>query len=218
MLTVLSRTAATLFATFAFLGAVPAHSDEALDVERLFHAFSACDGSFFREIQAQRMAFSTVSDLKTKADVAWPRVEDRAQDATGVQIFRRPLQLGPVDLYAYVDTVTDLGELGMYYNWGFVSSQSPEAVAGAIVRRAQGGERLREVAGTYARLDVWVYDKWIAVGDPASMAGQPAGSGLERVLLIEATDTPRPGSTLIACSLQGKLSRPLLRTFRPDIE
>ncbi|MBN2978319.1 hypothetical protein [Pseudomonas lactucae] len=206
-----SSTSALLLAAALLLPTI-AHADDAARVDTL-KAFARCDASFFSSLNAHRDAWLAYAPLKQQKDFSWIAVVNRA-DHKANQV---PVSAPPVaglKLLSYADEVSDLGQLGLYYYWGFVVQGNVDEVAQRLAPLLDQPARLQKGDGDYTRSDLKVGDRWQAIKPQPGKA--PGLRHVERVLIVEP-EGKQGTHTRISCSLQGGVDAALLAWLRPDI-
>lgn len=183
--------------------------------ERLIASLSLCDGSFFPLLMAHR------EDLKAQAPVE-PRgrsgtwaVENVAEPDESRIFFGAPLKIGGLDIIGYFDEVIAIPD-GVAVSWGFMLATSlPEAEA-SLRPWLWDAARLRPDEGYFVRSEVWRHAQPSAGwSKETTEPGLPKPGTVERVFLIETVEGDA-SFVRAGCSLQGSVSRGLLRQIRPE--
>ncbi|MFV9647095.1 hypothetical protein ACI51W_21785 [Pseudomonas marginalis] len=205
-------TAAALLLASALLPSI-AHADDAALTDTL-KAFTRCDATFFSRLNSHRDAWQAYAPLKQDKDFAWIAVVNRAdRKANAVPVSTPPI--AGLKLLSYADEATDLGNLGLYYYWGFVVQGNIDEVAQRLAPLLDQPARLQKGDGAYIRSELKVGDRWQAIKPRPGTA--PGTREVERVLLVEPEGSDGTQSR-ISCSLQGGVDAALLAWSRPDIQ
>jgi hypothetical protein len=203
-------TAALLLAS-ALLPSI-AHADDAALTDTL-KAFTRCDATFFSRLNSHRDAWQAYAPLKQEKDFSWIAVVNRAdRKANAVPVSAPPI--AGLKLLSYADEATDLGNLGLYYYWGFVVQGTIDEVAQRLAPLLDQPARLQKTDGAYIRSELKVDDRWQAIKPRPGVA--PGTREVERVLLVEPEGSDGTQSR-VSCSLQGGVDAALLAWLRPDI-
>jgi hypothetical protein len=183
--------------------------------ERLIASLSLCDGSFFPMLMAHRDELQAQAPVEPRArSGTWP-VENVADPEESRVFFSTPLKIGGLDIIGYFDEVIALPD-GIAVSWGFMLATSlPEAEA-TLRPLLWDASRLRPDEGYFVRSEIWRHAQpqagW---SKEATESGLPKPGTVERVFLIETVEGDA-SFVRAGCSLQGSVSRGLLRQIRPE--
>lgn len=168
----------------------------------------SCDAHFFSTLYAQRQALKNTLPLKQdKHHHAW---FVRASENNDISWFTQPITSGKLTLTGWFQRESDLGEMGKYYFWGFVTEQSPAQVIAAMPQTdwKKSGEDY-----VYQPMIMRVGDKaWKNNANEASGIA-PAKDSAEKLAMLGKSE----GKTTLLCSVQGNVSGELLNALRPDL-
>lgn len=207
---------------FAGMSVAPIAQAGTSTPEDLFHTFSACDGTFFEQLKAERETWSRYMHIGTYASVGYPVVPNRLREGQRIQMFDKPIDMGDVELVGYYDESSELDGIGKFSYWGFIANGTVEDTVGKIRPYIVDGERLvKDESG------VWGRSERRYIGDPidqwrketiASNSAPKEGT-VERVLIVEANESlTGNGRVAIECTVQGALTPALLERVRPDLD
>ncbi len=191
---------------------------QAVRTSSLIASLSACDGTFFSAVHEKQKALTKISSIRqASGSASFIEVPDRLRPTGYTTMFSAQYQDEAAKLLGYYDLVSDFGSAGRYYSWGFIVPGSVEQVKNSLMPSIAERHRLRQVAGAYARSDLWKDGEWRA--DDSLVAGElPKAGTVERVFLIQDASRDFPGSTFVGCTLQGSISNTMLAVTRPDID
>ncbi|MDR1461628.1 MAG: hypothetical protein LBI68_00545 [Azoarcus sp.] len=191
--------------------------EHANDFEKTFRDFTTCDARFFRTLNRYAAAWKSVAPMESSGDYSWIKVEGRHEDRNAHVDFTEPPIVAGLELLSFSDDVIDLGNLGLYYTWGFTASGKMKDVVRKLKPLIHGRARLRRDNGLYVRTEVKLPGAGTGWMPIATASGTPAGlSRIERVFMIEP-DEDRENVMHVNCSLQGGVNADILREERPDI-
>lgn len=180
-------------------------------------AFAQCDASFFKLLGKSPSLLGPGVDIAVNGSAASPKVADPLSEIGRVQIFAKPINVAGLRLLAWRNEVSYDTTMGAFLWWGFETEGTTDTVAAAVNRLLEPAQRVQKSPdGNWARAESRRIgdrlDQWRRGGE----AGVVTAKGtVERVLLIEAHDTP--GRTKLYCALQGSVTPPLLDHVRPDL-
>jgi hypothetical protein len=198
------------------LGAASASAQSAV-FEDTFRSFSVCDAGFFKTLQRESKSWSEIAPLDTQAEISRIRVADRTSEQGNHVAFSRPPVVAGLKFTSYFDQVSDLGDMGMYYYWGFLVSGDVDDVAAKLSPLVHASGRLRKGSEEFVRTEVKVPgSRWLPID---TKVGTPAGMlRIERVFSIEPEGEKPTGVVRVSCSLQGGVTGAILKEERPDID
>lgn len=204
----------TLFLAAAVLPSL-AHADDAALTDTL-KAFARCDASFFSSLNTHRDAWQAYAPLKQEKNFTWIAVKNRADRKANLVPVSAPPIAG-LKLLSYTDEVTDLGQLGLYYYWGFIVDGNVDTVAQRLAPLLEHPAWLQKGDGEYTRSELKVGNGWQAIKPQPGKA--PGTRQVERVLIVESEGKQGKQGTQsrVSCSLQGGVNAGLLAQLRPDI-
>lgn len=209
--------ASNAFVAFITFAMVSMSSNAYADVfEETFRNFSSCDAGFFRALNKNADAWKSAAVLKSNGNDSWISVKNRFDEKeNNVEFLEHPKMAG-LTLLSFFDETTDLGDMGLYYYWGFTFEGKLDDVVEKLKPLIFNNERLRAVDGTYVRTEVKILgSRWLPL---ATSANTPTGIGkIERLLLIEPHEERR-NAVRVSCSLQGGINAAVLKEVRPDID
>lgn len=198
------------------LGAASANAQSTV-FEDTFRSFSVCDAGFFKTLQRESKSWSEIVPLDTQGEISRILVADRTSEQGNRVMFNRPPVIAGLNFLSYFDQVSDLGDLGTYYYWGFTVSGDVNDVATKLGPLVHAHNRLRKGGEEFIRTEVKVPgSRWLPIN---TKAGTPAGMlRVERVFSIEPEDDKATGVVRVSCSLQGGVTGAILKEERPDID
>lgn len=183
--------------------------------ERLVASLSRCDGSFFPLLMKHRDELQAQAPVEPRARSGTWAVENVADPDENRVFFSAPLKIGELDIIGYFDEVIAIPG-GIAVSWGFMlASTLPQAEA-ALRPLLWDAARLRPDEGYFVRSEVWRHEQpkagW---SKETTEPGLPKAGTVERVFLIETVEGDA-SFVRAGCSLQGSVSRNLLREIRPE--
>lgn len=183
--------------------------------EQLLSSLSRCDGSFFPLLMMHREALSAHAPVEPRGrSGTWP-VENVAEADENRIFFATPLQIGGLDIIGYFDEVVAIPG-GVAVSWGFMLGTSLPQAEAVLRPLVWDAARLRPDDGYFVRSEVWRYDQpkagW---SKERTEPGLPKPGTVERVFLIETVEGEL-SYVRTGCSLQGMVSRSILRDLRPE--
>jgi hypothetical protein len=200
-----------LICVTSVLGATSVHAQVS---EKSLRALTLCDASFFKQIKLDFVKNPDAVPIKSKGNIGWIQVPDRKKDTNFVD-FKTPMKVADMELVSYYDELTDLAEGGQFYYWGFNINGDVEDVVKKVRPLMKDASRLVEDGGSYARVDVKIGKANWAPTKPVS-GTVPEANKIERILLIEKHEK-RAGLVRLSCSLQGQVTKDVLKALRPDL-
>lgn len=189
-----------------------AHADEAALTDTL-KAFTRCDASFFSSLNTHRDVWQAYAPLKQDKNFTWIAVRDRTDRKADAVPVSAPAIAG-LKLLSYNDEVSDLGQLGLYYYWGFIVDGGVDEVAQRLAALLDQPGALQKGSGEYTRSELKVGNGWQAIKPMPGKA--PGMRNVERVLIVEP-EGKQGTQTRVSCSVQGGVNAGLLAQLRPDI-
>ncbi|APQ12736.1 hypothetical protein BJP27_14940 [Pseudomonas oryzihabitans] len=180
----------------------------------LLAQFSTCDNHSLKFLQDPRFA----SLIPHKGEGASLQLLDgKQQGDTTRWFFAKPVIEDGVVIKGFYQSRMELAG-SEFINWGFYSDQGIEDIAKVLNKEKVGP--LTIAGGVYARPEAWSdeFKAWVPE-DASATNGKLVTQGAERVLLIEPLDPNEgiPAKSMLSCSLQGKLSKEVLASSRPDL-
>lgn len=175
---------------------------------------STCDSRSLNFLQDSR--FATL--IPHKGEGARLQLQDgKQQGDTTRWLFAKPLIENGIAIKGFYQSRMELAG-SEFINWGFYSDQGIEEIAQMLHKERVGPLTL--AGEVYARPEAWSaeHKAWVRE-DPSDTSGKLVTQGAERVLLIEPLDSGEglPAKSMVSCSLQGKLTRDILASSRPDL-
>ncbi|WP_278387808.1 hypothetical protein [Pseudomonas oryzihabitans] len=175
---------------------------------------STCDSHSLSFLQNSR--FATL--IPHEGEGARLQLQDgKQQGDTTRWLFAKPLVENGIALKGFYQSRMELAG-SEFINWGFYSDQGVEEIAQMLGRQKVGPLTL--AGDVYARPESWTPElkTWV-LEDPSDTSGKLVTQGAERVLLIEPLDPGEglPAKSMVSCSLQGKLTKDILASSRPDL-
>lgn len=175
---------------------------------------STCDSYSLSFLQNSR--FATL--IPHEGEGARLQLQDgKQQGDTTRWLFAKPLVENGIALKGFYQSRMELAG-SEFINWGFYSDQGVEEIAQMLGRQKVGPLTL--AGDVYARPESWTPElkTWV-LEDPSDTSGKLVTQGAERVLLIEPLDPGEglPAKSMVSCSLQGKLTKDILASSRPDL-
>jgi hypothetical protein len=203
----------------SLLLATPAWAASAPPSDNVLVDLSRCDRTFFETLRRHSIELASNPHFATGPNYAYFKVADRTNAEHSLRKFSPPLKLGSMDVIGYFDELMNMGENSTFVAWGFLL----RAPIGDVIKTTQSllwdNARLQQDGQIYARSEVWDQAQqetgWQKVVTPG--ASEPQPGTVERVLMIEPYEKD-PALTRFGCSLQGAVTREMLRDARPDIE
>ncbi|RTL18250.1 MAG: hypothetical protein EKK52_15025 [Burkholderiales bacterium] len=185
----------------------------------LMTSLSRCDAGFFQQLAAQRDALRPQAEVRPRAGAASFIVPSLTQEGQKRLMFGQPLRLHGLEIVGYLDELTPIPG-GVDVSWGFLVRGKLTDVATALRDVIWDGQRLRRDAQGdtpyFVRSEIWRHEKaaagWVK---EASVNGPPKPGTVERVFMIETYEDD-PSLVRAGCSLQGDITREMLRDLRPD--
>lgn len=179
-----------------------------------FTQFSQCDAQFFKTLQEQALLFRQAAPLEKQGEYARFKMTGSDGSLQEQIKFTQPITLGNIQLTGYRSDNSNLGPLGVYHFWGFITRGTVGDVAEKIRPFMFDNQRLRQDGKNFVRSEIKVGAYWTP---NYSTSNTPPGlSRVERVFLIELLPED-PDSVFISCSIQGGVDAKLLKEIRPDI-
>jgi hypothetical protein len=203
--------AGLLMVTSAAMGSTSVSGEILADLSR-------CDSRFFSTLVAHANELSSNPAFIIAGPIGRFQVADRYDLKQSVVRFVPPQILGSLESVGYFDEIWSISDHGMMISWGFLLRASVDQVFQATQARIWDRDRLEHPEAVYARSELWVqaqstlgWQKVVTAND------QPPRPGtVERVLLIEPYEADA-SLTRFGCSLQGDVTREMLREHRPDL-
>ncbi len=190
-------------------------SANAQSIEKSFAAFTACNGGFFKTMEAEADAWRMHTGIAANEGVRWIKTSDRnAAGGNVIELKGKPIVAG-LTLTHYLDESSHMGSSGFFYYWGFKVAGTVDNVVEQLKPLIFHSNRLRKDKDVYVRTEVKASDgRWTAV---ATQSGRvPGFLSTERAFLIEQ-DADAPNTVKVLCSLQGDITAEVLQSIRPDI-
>jgi hypothetical protein len=177
-----------------------------------------CDRKFFETLGQQRGELSSNPHFRIARSLGFFDVQDRGDLNHSLRRFDTPTKIGSLDAIGYFDEVLELGDANLFLSWGFLI----RAPAAEVVRSTRAliweNERLRKDQAVHVRSEIWTHSNaekgWVRAATVADQS--PAAGTVERVLLIEPLEDDA-SLTRFGCSLQGAVTREMIRSERPDL-
>lgn len=184
----------------------------------IFADLSQCDNKFFTTLGARADELSTNSYFRSIGPIGYFQVSDRGNQKLSVSRFSPSQKLGSFEVVGYFDEIFSIGNQGQMISWGFLLRAPIEQVVTVTKSLIWESERLKRDGQVYVRSELWAHKKsesgWQKI---TTVGGQaPQAGTVERVLLIEPFEDD-PGLIRFGCSLQGSVTREMLRRLRPDL-
>jgi hypothetical protein len=206
----------SMLATIMFVMGLMSANARADILEDTFRDFSLCDASFFRDLNRNADTLKSMAALESHGDSSWFKVKNRFDEKGNYVDFKNQPKLAGLTLLSYFDETSDLGDMGLYYYWGFTFEGALDDVIQKLRPLISNPERFHFSDGAFARTEVKVLgSRWLPL---TTNSNTPTGNGkIERVFLIEAHET-RKNAVRVSCSLQGGVTADVLKEIRPDID
>lgn len=203
-----------LIATSA-LSAVPPTSPK---TDEIFADLSRCDGKFFSSLGARTDELSTNPFFRTIGLIGYFQVTDRGNQKLSIVRFSPSQKVGSFEVVGYFDEIFPLGDQGHMISWGFLVRAPIEQVVAITKSLIWDNDRLRRNDQYYVRSELWTHKTTKGEWQKVTTVGNqiPQVGTVERVLLIEPFEDD-PSLTRFGCSLQGSVTREMLRRHRPDL-
>lgn len=200
-----------LITTSAFAASAP-------QSDRVLGDLSRCDSTFFATLGQHATEYATNPHFRTQGALGYFQVADRGDMKLSVRRFPAPMSFGALDAVAYFDEMVTMGEHQAFVSWGFLLRAPIRDVVSSTQSLIWEGQRLRQDDAIFVRSEVWTHGKTDAGWErTATVGGQvPKPGTVERVLMIEPYEDDA-SLTRFGCSLQGSVTREMLRSERPDL-
>lgn len=190
--------------------------------ERVLRAFTSCDAAFFQELQKDVDLWRTLAPMASAGSASWIRVPSRAavsgDESQNTVNFSVSPSVQGMKLLAYFDNMSDLGPMGLIYEWGFLIDGDVSNVARKLRPLVRDSDRFIPLpSGDYARVEVRSPDstQWRPTNPEPGVA--PTLSKIERALIVEGVEN-KPHVARVYCTVQGGVKAETLKELRPDIE
>jgi len=212
---------------FVTMGLTTAHAETKEESapkisEKTLRALTSCDATFFQELHKEVDAWRALAPMASAGDVSWIRVPSRfavsGDESQNTVDFNTPPSIGGMELRSYFENVSDLGSLGLIYEWGFLISGDVAEVARKIRPLVRDANRFTALpSGDYVRVEIRSLDstQWRPTTPEPGVA--PTLSKIERAFIVEGVEN-KPHIARVYCSLQGGVKPDTLKELRPDIE
>lgn len=179
---------------------------------------SRCDRSFFEALKHLAPELASQPQFASGPTFAFFKVADRSDPERSLQRFKTPIKLGKIEITGYFDELMRLGDNNVFVAWGFLLRAPIKEVIPAIQADVWDNSRLQADGDVHIRMETWdpahPEDGWQKVATPVGMDAQ--ADAIERELKIEPYE--RDASlTRFGCSLQGAVSKAMLKETRPDL-
>lgn len=181
----------------------------AVKAESLPESLLHCDSRFFSELYVQQHALRQVSPMAAdNAHHAWFILPDNKNDTVW---FTYPVKAGALSIIGYSVQASDLEEMGKYYYWGLVFSESREAVMAALpgANWQKAGEEYFSNPLIKRASDAGWKPNTGAAGGIA-----PAKGSVEKLAMLSEIN----GKSTLLCSVQGSVTAADLKPIRPDLQ
>ncbi len=179
---------------------------------------SRCDRSFFEALKRLAPDLASHPHFASGPTFAYFKVADRSDPERSLQRFKTPLKLGKIEVTGYFDELMSLGNNNVFVAWGFLLRAPIKDVILAVQADVWDNSRLQADGDVYIRMETWdparPEDGWQKVATPVGMDAQ--ADAIERELKIEPYERD-PSLTRFGCSLQGAVSKAMLKEARPDL-
>jgi len=201
----------SMLASSAF-GANPPPSD------RILSDLSRCDRTFFATLGQHAGEYASNPHFRTSGTDGYFAVADRSDQKLSIRKFSPPLKIGSFDAVAYFDEVFVMRGNSLSVSWGFIVRAPIKDVVAATRSLLWDAQRLRQDDIVYVRSELWTHPKKDAGWEKVETVGGqvPRPGTVERVLLIEPYEEDA-SLTRFGCSLQGSVTKEMLKTERPDL-
>lgn len=187
------------------------------NTEELPAALSRCDAAFFLRLHDQREKLTENTPIRTMGQAGYISVPDQRNESANHVLFTKPLSTRGLTIVGYFDEIIEHPTMGAFYSWGFLIRGSLSAVIENLRPVIWEANRLRREEELFVRSEVWrtarPQDGWRREN---TEPGPPKPGTVERVLLVEPSSTD-PTHIRFGCSLQGEVTRAMLRELRPDL-
>ncbi len=186
--------------------------------DRILADLSRCNGAFFTTLGKSDGEYSSNPHFRVSGSNGYFRVADRSDSELWIRELKPSLMFGGLEAVAYFDEIFDIEGGGVIVAWGFLFRAPINDVVTSTQSLLWEGQRLRKDGRFFVRTEVWTHGSekrgWKKI---ATFRGQrPEPGTVERVLLIQPFEDD-PSLTRFGCSLQGTVTREMLRSERPDI-
>ncbi|WP_238981775.1 hypothetical protein [[Enterobacter] lignolyticus] len=181
----------------------------AANAESLPESLLHCDSRFFSELYAQQHTLRQVSPMAADNDHhAWFILPGNKSDTVW---FTYPIKAGALSIIGYTAQASDLEEMGKYYYWGLVFSESREAVMAALpgANWQKAGEEYFSNPLIKRSSDA---DWQPNTGAASGIA--PAKGSVEKLAMLSEIN----GKSTLLCSVQGSVTAADLKPIRPDLQ
>lgn len=195
-----------------------AHAANVPQTDRVLADLSRCDATFFKTLGEHVVQYSTNPFFQLKGAYGSFQVEDRRDPNANVRTLTPAIQLNNLEAVAYFDEVSSFGNTTFLF-WGFLLRANMDEVLAATRPVIWDSQRLKAEDNVFVRSEMMDLSEkehiWKKVATTGNQAPRPGT--VERVLLIEPYEKD---ASLIrfGCSIQGTLTKELIRTERPDIQ
>jgi hypothetical protein len=194
-----------------------AYAANAPQADQLLADLSRCDATFFETLGQRVVQYSTNPYFQLNGIYGSFQVEDRRDPDTNIRTLTPSLQLNNLEAVAYFDELSQFGNTTFLF-WGFLLRASMNDVLTATRPVIWDSQRLKAEDNIFVRSEIMdlndkvpTWKKIATVGNQAPRVGT-----IERVLLIEPYEKD-PRLIRFGCSIQGTLTKELIRSERPDI-
>ena len=196
-----------------------AHGANPPPSDRILSDLSRCDRTFFATLGQHAGDYASNPHFRTSGTDGYFAVADRSNQKLSIRKFSPPLKIGSFDAVAYFDEVFVMSGNSLSVSWGFILRAPIKDVVAATRSLVWDAPRLRQDDIVYVRSELWAHAKKDAGWEKVETAsGQvPKAGTVERVLLIEPYEEDA-SLTRFGCSLQGAVTKEILKTERPDLE
>lgn len=181
----------------------------AAQAETLPESLLHCDGRFFNELYARQSQLRQVAPMVTdNQHHAWfvpPK------NNPGTVWFTQSVAVGALSVIGYTVQTNDLDEMGKYYFWGFVFSNTPESVMAALP--AGNWQHTGDIFVSNPLIKNPGNEDWQR-NNTAVSGIAPAKGSAEKLAMLSAEG----GKTSLLCSLQGGVTQATLASLRPDLK
>jgi len=186
--------------------------------DQLIADLSRCDSSFFSTLAQRAGDYAGNPYLRVRGSYAYFEVADRSNSKLSMRRFENGLRFGNLQAVAYFDELAGMGDNGAAVSWGFLIEAPIGEVVSATENLVWDRQRLRKDGNVFVRSEIWTHSEAERGWQPAVAPGGevPKQGTVERVLLIEPYEEDA-SFTRFGCSLQGDVSREMLRSARPDL-
>ncbi|GEM_PF-2434386 len=186
--------------------------------DRILADLSRCDSAFFATLGKRDGEYSSNPYFRVSGSNGYFKVADRSDSELNIRKLTPSLMFSGLEAVAYFDEILDIEGGGVIVFWGFLFRAPINDVVTSTQSLLWEGQRLRKDGRVFVRSEVWTHGSekrdWEKI---ATFGGQrPKHGTVERVLLIEPFEGD-PSLTRFGCSLQGTVTREMLRSERPDL-